>query len=39
MTRLAKYTLDTLPVWDGLAAAYSKLFIVNQDGSIDCWGQ
>jgi len=34
----AQYTLDTLPAWDGLAAAGGKLFIVNQDGSIECWG-
>ncbi len=36
--KLAEYKLDVLPAWDGIAAAYSKLFIVNQDGSIDCWG-
>jgi hypothetical protein len=37
-SKLAQYTLDVLPAWDGMAAAYGKLFIVNQDGSIDCWG-
>jgi len=37
-SKLAQYTLDILPAWDGMAAAYGKLFIVNQDGSIDCWG-
>ena len=37
-TGQAKYTLDVLPTWDGMAAAYGRLFIVNQDGSIDCWG-
>ena len=37
-SKLAEYTLDVLPAWDGMAAAYGKLFIVNQDGSIDCWG-
>ena len=36
--KLAQYTLDVLPAWDGMAAAYGKLFIVNQDGSIECWG-
>ena len=36
--RQAEYTLDVLPAWDGLATAYGKLFIVNQDGSIACWG-
>jgi hypothetical protein len=37
-SKLAEYKLDALPAWDGMAAAYGKLFIVNQDGSIDCWG-
>lgn len=35
---LAVYKPDTLPVWDGMAAAYGRLFIVNQDGSVECWG-
>jgi outer membrane protein assembly factor BamB len=35
---LAKYKLDRLPAWDGIAAAYGKLFIVNGDGSVECWG-
>ena len=37
-SKLAEYKLDVLPAWDGMAAAYGKLFVVNQDGSIDCWG-
>lgn len=37
-SQLAEYTLDVLPAWDGMAAAYGRLFIVNQDGSIACWG-
>jgi len=37
-SKLAEYTLDVLPAWDGMAVAYGRLFIVNQDGSIDCWG-
>jgi len=37
-SKLAEYELDILPAWDGMAAAYGRLFIVNQDGSIDCWG-
>jgi len=37
-SQLAEYTLDVLPAWDGIAAAYGRLFIVNQDGSIECWG-
>ncbi len=37
-SKLAEYTLDVLPAWDGMAIAYGRLFIVNQDGSIECWG-
>jgi len=37
-SKLAEYKLDTLPAWDGMAAAYGKLFISNQDGSVECWG-
>jgi hypothetical protein len=36
---LAEYKLDKLPVWDGVAAAYGRLFIVTQDGSVACWGK
>jgi len=35
---LSKVDLDSPPAWDGMAAAYGRLFIVHQDGSIDCWG-
>ncbi len=38
-SKLAEYKLDTLPAWDAMAAAYGKLFIVNRDGSIACWGR
>jgi hypothetical protein len=37
-SKLAEYKLDVLPAWDGMAVAYGRLFIVNQDGSIECWG-
>jgi len=37
-SKLAEYTLDVLPAWDGMAAAYGRLFVVNQDGSIECRG-
>ncbi len=37
-SKLAEYKLEVLPDWDGMAAAYGCLFIVNQDGSIECWG-
>jgi len=35
----AEHKLDRLPVWDGLAAASGRLFIVNQDGSVVCSGK
>ena len=38
-SKLAEYKLDALPAWDAMAAAYGKLFIVHQDGSLECWGQ
>jgi hypothetical protein len=37
-SQLAEYDLELLPTWDGMAAAYGRLFLVNQDGSIECWG-
>jgi outer membrane protein assembly factor BamB len=37
-SQLARYDLEFLPAWDGMAAAYGRLFIVHQDGSIGCWG-
>lgn len=37
-SKLADYKLDVLPVWDGMASAYGRIFLVNQDGSVDCWG-
>ena len=37
-SKLAEYTLNVLPAWDGMAAAYGRLFFVNQDGSVECWG-
>ncbi|HJN13726.1 MAG TPA: PQQ-binding-like beta-propeller repeat protein [Pirellulaceae bacterium] len=37
-SKLAEYTLDELPAWDAMAIGYGRLFITNQDGSIECWG-
>jgi len=36
-SKLAEYKLEVLPAWDGMAAAYGKLYISNEDGSIECW--
>ena len=38
-SKLAEYKLDVLPAWDGMAAGYGKLFVVNQDGGVECWGK
>ena len=34
---VAQYEIPSPVVWDGMAAAYGSLFIVNQDGSVECW--
>ncbi|MEA3226581.1 MAG: PQQ-binding-like beta-propeller repeat protein, partial [Planctomycetota bacterium] len=36
--KLAQYELDAPPVWDGMAAAYGKLYISTTDGKISCLG-
>ena len=36
--KLAEYHLESLPVFDGMAAAGSKLFITMKDGSVLCFG-
>jgi hypothetical protein len=35
--RLAEHKLDAPPVWDGMAAAYGKLFVALRDGSVACF--
>jgi hypothetical protein len=36
---LAEYDLDALPVFDGAAAAYGRLFMSLQDGRVVCYGE
>jgi hypothetical protein len=36
--KLAQYTLDAPPTWDGLAAAGGKLYLTTKDGKIICFG-
>jgi len=36
--RLAQYELESLPVWDGMAAANDRLFISLASGHVQCWG-
>ena len=35
--KLAKYRLDSIPVFDGMAAAGGKLFLSLKDGSVVCF--
>jgi len=35
--KVAEYKLDTAAVWDGMAAAYGKLYLSQIDGSIVCF--
>jgi len=37
--KLGQYKLDAAPAWDGLAAAYGKLYLSLKDGSIVCFGE
>ncbi len=37
--KLAEYKLDAIPVWDGMAAADGKLFMVLRSGTVVCWGR
>ena len=36
---LAEHQLDCEPVFDGLIAAYGKLFLSMRDGSLSCYGE
>jgi len=36
--KLAELELDALPAFDGLIAAGSKLYLVTEDGSVQCYG-
>ena len=37
--KLAEYTLDSPPVFDGMAVAGKRLYIATQDGRMLCFGQ
>jgi outer membrane protein assembly factor BamB len=34
--RLSQYSLDSLPVWDGMIAANGKLYLATMDGDVAC---
>lgn len=36
---VADHRLDSLPVWDGMAAAHGRLYLSTEDGSIICLGK
>ena len=36
--KLAEHKLDSLPVWDGMAAANERLYMSTTDGRIVCLG-
>ena len=35
--KLAQYHLQSLPVWDGMAAAGGRLYMTMVDGRVVCW--
>ena len=37
-SKLAEYQLETLPVWNGMAAANEKIFISLKNGKLICMG-
>ncbi|MHC4403987.1 MAG: outer membrane protein assembly factor BamB family protein, partial [Planctomycetota bacterium] len=37
--RLAEFTMDEVPVFDGLIAAGGRLYMSTMDGTLICWGQ
>ena len=37
--KLAEYKLDSLPVWDGMIAANSSLYMTTMDGNITCFAE
>lgn len=36
---LSSMQIESLPVWDGLAAAHGRLFLSTQDGTVICLGE
>jgi len=35
--KLAEYKLDSLPVWDGMAAANGRLYLATKSGKVLCF--
>jgi hypothetical protein len=38
-SQLAELQLDALPVWDGMSAAYGRVYIATTDGRVLCFGK
>ena len=38
-SKLAQYNLETLPVWNGMAAANGRLYLSLENGSVVCFGE
>jgi hypothetical protein len=38
-TELARYQLDSIPVFDGMAAAYGRLYVSMENGNLLCLGE
>jgi hypothetical protein len=36
-TVLARVSLESMPVFDGMAAARGRLFLATKDGRVHCW--
>ena len=36
-SKLAEYPLDATPAFDGLIAANERLYLVTEDGKLQCW--
>jgi len=34
---MAEYKLDSLPVWDGMAAANGRLYLATKSGKVLCF--
>lgn len=38
-SRIAEFQVDSLPVWDGMSAAYGRVYISTTDGRVICYGR
>ena len=37
--KITEYKLDTIPVWDGMAAANGRLYLATKDGRVQCFAR